>query len=1138
MKMQLVIGRSGCGKTTYLYKDLIKEAVKNPDRLYIVVVPEQFTLDTQKQLSEMHPGKSLFNVDILSFDRLSQRILEEKGEAGRILLDDMAKNFIIRRLITERKKELKILGSHPDRMGFIDEIKSFITELEQYAVSPEDLKQVAEHSEKEALKLKLKDIATIYEAYRQFMSKGFMSIQSRMERASELAQESAMLKDATMIFDGFTGFTPIQVDFLKGMASTVKSARFSVTMDPSEDFVRVGKRDDLFYLSRKTIRTLYAFAEETGSFVDKPILIDNPKTTRFSSSPALSHLEKNIFSSTEVMQLKGENLKSLEISSAPTPGDELIYCARKICSLVSDEGYSFSDIAVVVGDMTGYSRTAPSVFDAYGIPLFVDETEGVAYDPFVQFVRAVIKMCAEDFSYDSVFAFLRNPFSGFETEKTDLLENHCLALGLKGYLSWEKPFEKNPLKLSKKKLEEVEKSRINFLDITGKIRIFSKSGKVKISEIIRLLYEYLIEMGADKKVREMCEKLSESGSEVRALRIRKIYTMVMKLFEKLDTFLGTEKVSPSEFAALFESGLKGASVGEVPLSGDVVVMGDIERSRLPQIKVLFLLGVNDGILPSNVQEGGIISEIERRTLEDSGFEIASSARNNILSQLFYIYLNLTKPSERLYLSYSGADNEGSALEKSAIVDSVVALYDGLEIHENPSADEIISFENPRGSFRAFATGLRKIFLGEKAPEGWEDLRAWYHSSEEFSDKIKKLEALILTEKKEASISEDRAKGLYGTSISCSVTRLEKFAGCAFSHFLKYGLNLRERKIWSLNPSDVGNIYHDAVERFMRSATSDGKRVSDLRPEEIAALSEVAMEDALQQAQDLPLSYSAGGRYIKERIRRVFHRATDVITYQIREGSFEPLWLERSFNIKAGNDGKVNLYGRIDRADVAHVRGNALVRVIDYKSYDKDFDIPGIYSGTSLQLMVYLQAAMEEIKRQFSSENVVAAGAYYYSMSDPFIGEDKLKNGKDADAVDKAIKKHLRLSGISAYDMDVPDATDNDLSNKKSSDVAHIRLNKEGYIIEDGSVTDEVTLLRYSSDAIKVAELDGKRILSGDAAISPLRLDTRYTSCTYCPYGSVCGFDEMGGVDRYRDKPAESRKMMEKLGILPDDNDEE
>ena len=1116
MALQLILGRSGSGKTHHLYEQIIQEAIANPDRLYLVVVPEQFTLETQRELVLRHPGHALTNIDILSFHRLGIRILEAQGAMEREILDDTGKNFILRRIASQKSEELQLLRGNLKKMGYIDEIKSFLSELEQYQVSPEDILLLAKATDRPQLAMKLQDIHQMYEAYLAYTQEHFVTTEGMLSQVSQMVPDVSFLKKAVIAFDGFTGFTPIQLTLLSELLLVAEELRVTVTCDPQEDIVAQGEMQDLFYLSRETIRALMRIASEQGIAVKDPEICTEGFAHRYAKAPMLAHLEAQLFRPVSRQFREQEASSQIRICSLQSRREELRFCAREICRLRDQAGYSYGEMAVVTGDVSRYQDEIEKVFAEYGIPVFVDSTTKLVFHPFIDCVRGILQLFVDDFSYQSVFGYLRTGFTSLSTGDIDALENYVLASGIRGASMWKKEWKRNPLRVTEEELARYNVLRETVFSTFAPLREAFADKERTVRSLTEALYRFLVETQTAEQMAQHEAALREDGDLVRSEQMRQVYQIIMKLFEKLVHLLGVEKVTVREYKEILEAGLSAVSLGVTPPERDTVVFGDIQRTRLTQVKVLFLLGVNDGVIPSYGGEGGILSEFERESLRAQGASLAYGARENALLQNFYIYWNLTKPGEKLYMTFSRLDDEGKAQPKSVLISSILRLFHGLEVEAygdsggiaEPSLDFL---QTPDGALSWFAQTLRETLDGAPQDEVWMSLFSWYWTKALYSPRVERLLRAAQMQKLPRQLRKDTALSLYGEKLDCSVSRLEMYNNCPYKHFLNYGIKLQERMTYAFRAVDMGNVFHDAILRFAQKVEEEKLTFHDLTDPQVEDFADFAMKIVLSDMEQSALYHTAESSYMAERMRRVFARTARTVTWQIQQGSFEPVACEKPFLVQV--DDEISLKGRIDRIDLAEADDEQLVRVVDYKSSSKKLDLTQFYEGMSLQLLLYLKIATDSYRGKANGKTVKPAGLFYYGMVDPMVEEDKTDGSPE-----QMIRKKLRMEGRFEANEDVARAMDG--SGATHSDVVALDWNKNGSMSAKSATwtAEEMgSLLEYA----KTKAVDsGKEILAGEVSVSPMG-GKQTNACDYCAYRAVCGFDKRLPGYTYREKTCAS-----------------
>lgn len=1117
MALQFILGNSGSGKTSYIQNELIRLAKESPKKSFFMIVPEQFTMQTHRKLVELHPGHSLFNIDVLSFGRLSHRVFDELGGVSCRVLEETGKSLILRRVAQEKAQELTVLKKNMTKMGYIGEVKSLISELAQYSVTPSQLREAAEKLPKGSFSYKLNDVTAMYQGFLEFMEGRFTTAEETLSLLSDVVGQSALLKGSVIALDGFTGFTPLQSQLLKKLLAVSGQMYVTATMDVRESPYRCSGVHELFYMSKKMVRSLQKMADALHIPVSEPIFLGHTEKSRFASSDALFFLEQNLFRSPKERHALPKEDAAIQISSLKGPREEFHCAAREIARLVRVKGYRYREIAIVCGNLPGYVNYAKEVFAEYRIPLFIDQKTTVAYHPFIEFLRAALEVVLHDFSQDGVFRYLRSGLSGILREDVDRLENYCLAAGIRGYRKWKEPFCYLPRGYEEESLSALNETRKKVMDAFEGLYASLKEKGITVEGQTMAFYRFIRERDAQMWLKRKEEAYTAAGDLKNAKEYAQIYRIVMDLLDKLVELLGDEAMSLKEYAAILDAGYEAAKVGILPPGYDRVVFGDIERTRLEDVRALFFVGINDGVIPKKEGEGGILSQVEREALGKLDLELAPSVRERAFMQKFYLYLSLTKPSERLYLSYARVDGEGKALKSAYLIHTIVKMYENLsvrEVEEEPFLARIVTPENSR---ELFVTGLTSA--AEWAREGkeeeishWAALCRWYEAQGFWKEEALRLIDAARFRHTDTPISSAVTRLLYGTVLENSVTRLEAFAACAFSHFLSYGLRLKEREESGFYAVDMGNVFHEALERYANGMKERKHSWFTITEEESDALIAEALEQTILANHNLALFETARSQYAKERMGRILKRTVGALLHQVRQGKFTPDSFEVSFsnaedlqsvNFRLSEEEKMRLRGRIDRIDTYQKDDTLYVKVIDYKSGGTSFQFLNVYYGLQLQLVVYMNAALEMMKKRHPGSDVVPAGIFYYHVNDPLV---EAEEALSEDELRKRIFKELKLNGVVNEDREALEGLDGSLRESGvSSDVIPVGLNKDGSLKKTSktmSAKDFAAMSAYVNETILRL---GQRMTSGEASVSPYALAEK-TGCDYCEFRSVCQFD--------------------------------
>ena len=1117
MALQFILGNSGSGKTHYIHSRMIKEADADRDKKFLILVPEQFTMQTQRELVAMHSGHSIINIDVLSFGRLAYRVFDELGSFCYQVLEETGKNLILRRVAEEKAEELTVLRKNMTKIGYIGEVKSLISELAQYNVTPTQISQAIEKLPEGSFSYKLRDIQIMYQGFLDFLEGRFVTAEEVLELLIDVADQSKILRDSVIVLDGFTGFTPIQNLLLKKLLKIAEKIYVTVTIDVRENPWHCTGSHELFAMSKKMIASLQKMADELHISTEEPILLEHGKNSRFHESEALYFLEQNLFrNQRERYVLK--DTEEITVNSLKNPREELYYTAREIERLVRKQGYHYREIAIVCGDLSRYANYAKEVFEKYQIPLFIDQKITIVYHPFIEFLRAVLEVAQYDFSGESIFRYLRSGLAGISREDVDILENYCLAAGVIGYRKWSERFCYLPKGYHEDDLSAVNEIRGRVAEQFADLFSLLKKKDITVREQTNALYAFICARKVEEQLKRKEAEYEAAGDLKNAKEYAQIYRIVMDLFDKMVELLGDEVISLEDYAKILDAGYESAKVGIIPPGYDRVLFGDMERTRLNSIKALFVVGVNDGVIPKSGDFDGILSQIEREKLGEMQLELAPTVREKTFIQKFYLYLNLTKPTDRLYLSYARVDGEGKGMRSSYLIRVILNMYENLsvrEIEEEPLKERIVTSESAKDLLIEGIESAQMWQRNEKTEEVryWAALCRWYQSRREFDRELKELFDAARLIHKDTPISASVTKALYGTVLENSVTRLETFAACAFSHFLIYGLHLKERSESGFYAVDFGNVFHDVLERFAEGMVKNSYSWFTVTEEESEELLKEALEQSLGANHNLALYENARSSYARERMYRILKRTVSALLYQVRKGRFTPDCFEVSFsyaeNLKSvhfhlSEEEKMHLQGRIDRIDTYRDADKLYVKVIDYKSGNMSFQLLNVYYGLRLQLVVYMNAALEMMQQRYPDYEAVPAGIFYYHVDDPMIEADETIEEEE---LQKKIFQKLKLNGVVNEDREVINTLDTSMEIESSvnSSVIPVGVNKDGSLKKVSktlSTKDFAALSSYVNETILHL---GQRMMQGDIGVSPYELAGK-TGCDYCEFRGICHFD--------------------------------
>lgn len=1129
MALQFYFGPSGSGKSKRLHQDVLHMAAKEPDCNFLFLVPDQFTMQTQTDLVKESPGGGIMNIDVLSFGRLTHRIFEETGYGRKPVLDDTGKSLVLRKVASSVKEELPVLSGNLNKIGYIHEIKSAISEFKQYGLSVERVGELAEFSKSRGtLYYKLKDLKTLYQAFDTYVAERFITTEDTLALLSQAVHESKIMKNSVVIFDGFTGFTPIQYRLIAELMELSRMVIVSVTLGEGENPYRIMGEQELFYLSKKTVRDLQKWAQKRNVRQAEDVYLGKDGLPRFRESRELAHLEKQLFRYPlkPYEESQKDSIPAIQIREAMSPAGEVRGACILIKKLVLEQNYSYRDIAVVTGELETYGDFFEREAATYDIPVFIDRTRGILLNPFLEYIRSALRIVLQNFSYESVFHYLRSGLADFTMEETDLLENYILATGIKGRKKWGELFTRNAT-------EQINELRAR---LYGQMTPLLQKQETA-SGYVKALYEFIVAGRIQEKLLTFEEQFRADGEEERAKEYAQIYRLVMELLNQIEGLLREEAMTLQEFADILDSGFAEIEVGTIPGGVDRVIVGDMERTRLNQVKVLLFLGVNDGNIPRNANKGGIISDIDREFLKDSDIELAPTPRQQMFTQRLYLYMNMTKPSERLYLSYARISSDGKTLRPSYLIDTVKALfpcaYQGNLMEGKESVTERIM--GKKDALPYVAEELRERAQGRAGGMTDEEffcLCRIYWEDTAFRSQMEKLLQAAYEHYEHKPLGAMIARMVYGTVLENSVSRLERYAACAYAHFLQYGLNLKEREVFQLENTDLGNIYHEVLEVFSHRLKEHGYTWLDFPKEEGEQLLWEALENCSMQYGETILYSSARYQYMIERMYRILKRTIWALKEQLKSGKFMPEAFEMSFsrvenldavNITLSEEEKMKLRGRIDRLDTCEDEDHIYVKVIDYKSGNKKFDLAAVYYGLQLQLIVYMNVAAEMMKKSHPDKEVVPAALLYYHVNDPMI---KSEEELSPEQVNDQLLKELRMNGLVNDSEEVIGLLDGSFATKSS--IIPVERKSDGSLSARSSVVKRQDYEVISNYVNQKMHQFGTEILQGNIEVNPCEQGNT-ESCTYCTFREICAFD--GKIPGF-----EKRKPGHGMDVLKDEQD--
>lgn len=1128
MAVQFIFGGSGRGKTYFLQHKIMEEAVKNPKKDYIMIVPEQFTMQTQKDMIRISPGHGIMNVDVQSFVRLAFRVFSETGAGNVQVLDDLGKIMILKKVLSNKKDDLKYFGRNINKDGYISEIKSFMSELIQYGADENEIEKMIQASEnKTVLKYKLQDMSVAFSAFKEYIDKNYITSEELLSVFADVISQSGLLKGAVICLDGFTGFTPLQYRLLRELIKIAEKVYITVTADERESVINKGKNYQLFFMSRKTVNNIRLIASETGVEVLDDIWTGKEiSQTRFGSSKELEWLERNLFRYPYKRYNNGKECEVSDISChvLKYAEDEIDFVVQKIKRLLVNEGCRYRDIAIVAGSLETYGNIIEHAMKKAGIACFIDQKRGVQSSVLVRAIDALLQIIIKDFSYEDIMDYLKGCLSWTSDSQNDILDNYLLATGIRGFKAWNR--EWNTSYAYRRMIDKskefangiVENVRLSVIEnLSGFYEKVAK-GKHTVRDYATALVEFFERQHFYEKLMELADDYEENENFDMASEYRQLYDMVIEVLEKLVSIMGDEEMLLKEFKDILDVGFSEARIGVIPPGIDQVMAGDLSRTRISNIKYMFLVGANSSNIPKGSGSGGIISESERNFLAENEFELAPTARQQVYTEQFYLYLNLTKPSKHLYITYCDSERDGSVNEPSYIISRINKIFPTINVKfEERKKNEENAWSDDDGK-KYLIAGLRN---GDFSDKKWQEIYNRYFKSEDDKSTLNKILKAAFFKENKSSISKKVAKSLYPENLRGSTSQLERYAACAFSYFMQYGLKLQERQEHSIEAYDIGNIVHDTLDMYTKILLANNMKWQDVDKKEQERIAGECVEKAVSLCKDGIMRDTSRNQYMIKRIHNVVNKTIWAISKQMSQGSFDTIDSELIFETVGKSDKTdeelIKLVGKIDRLDGFTDGSKDYVRVIDYKTGNKELSLSELYYGLQMQLVIYLKASVDKAAR--TKKIVVPAGMLYYRIKDPILTERVTPEN-----VEQKTLESLAMNGLVNGDSPMLEGSDKNLESNDGvyqpdyiSSVSNIETGKKGQIKKSSGITNTDCLNELIDFTEKKVVDMSEEILDGNTSVNPYKtMDSQPKSaCMYCAFKSVCRFDSRLYGNDYR-----------------------
>jgi ATP-dependent helicase/nuclease subunit B len=1123
MSLRFILGGAGSGKTYSCFEEIKSNLLREREEPSLChslfLCPEQSTFQMEIDLIKHLGTKGLLGARVVSFERLSWWILREVGGITKEFVDDIGVKMIIRRILEENKNNLKVFSNQGRNPGFIDNLFDLHKEFKNHRITKELLKTALENISKGMLKDKLEDFYTIFQGLETYLGNKLTG-NDKLEILAKQLLASYNFRNCDVWIDGFHGFTPQEYNVIASIMKISRTTSISLCLPPKYSKIPP-KRDDAFFHLWETMDKLLTLGKSNSVKLGESVFLNEKK--RFLSREFI-HIEKNLY---RYPTIKEVNTGGIEIISAGTREDEVTFAAMESIKLCRDWGYRWRDIGIIVRDIENYKSLLQRTFDLYDIPLFIDGKRDVAHHPLMELIRSLFEIASKGLLYEPVLRYLKTDLVVDVTrDQVDLLENYVLEYGIKG----KKWIEDSPWNYYKKSMgedlgkpsekEEEFLERINSIRYKG-TRILKEfynqlNRGSSVEDICDLIIKTIDSLDIEKTLEDWKKEENRKGNLVKAQEHQQVYQEFLNLIAQVKEILGDQRIPFDDLSKVISSGLEGIRLGIIPQGLDQISVGNLDRSRNPEVKIIFLLGVNEGILPKKVSDRGLLSDDDRITLLERGkLILANDSRSKAFHEQFVIYQALTRASEKLYITFARADEEGKTLLPSSLVARIMELTPNIAVKK---AEEILLTPPLVGHWdyglKKLSTTVR-VSKTEKISSFWIDTYNWLQKNK--GEKLQLVIDGLKYQNSENPISSETVAAIYGNRIKTSVSRLERFNMCPFAHFLMTGLKLKGRRIQRVEAPDLGELFHMSVYKTSKKIKDEKLDWKNLTKDDCNTIASNIIDELAPLVQNEALISTPRLKYLLRKLKRTVKTALWLISEHGKMGEYESIGLEIGFGsgeelppllIDLDGEGTMEISGRIDRVDLIKTQKGNFLRVIDYKSGTSSLELYEIFYGLKMQLLLYLDVVLT-YGEMLAKAPCSPGGFMYFDIRAPLLPWDSSAVEGD---VDTELMKKLKLKGMVLKDIDLIKTLDKDLQGH--SKILPLGLKNDESFHPYSKIFSDKDYLRLRDHVRTIIKKIGLAILKGDVSISPCKIEAK-KACDYCDYLSVCQFDPSFEGNKYR-----------------------
>lgn len=1076
--LHIWMGRANTGKSARVLEQ-IRELGDSSKQL--LLVPEHASHQAELDLARACGDTASRHGEVLSFRLLANRVLAQTGGAADGVLDAGGKLLMMQLALQEALPVLKVYARPSRKAPFLAELVAVCDELQSCRIRPEQLGEACQGLEGMSGE-KVRDLSLIYAAYLSRLSGDGADRRDLMTKLAERLEESGYAAGKDVFLDGFSYFTAQEEQVIRILLKSARSVTITLLGEEKEDL-------EIFQQSVRTRDRLIRLSEQCGTNCEVEYLV-NPEPAN-----ALQHLEAYFFG--EARRWEGD-CDGVELYRADNQFAEAEYVASRILELVRTGEYRFRDIAVAARNLDDYAPTIENVFERYGVPVYLSRRSDILEKPVLSLIAGALDAVAGGCEYEDMFRWLKTGLAGLTDGECDLLENYVIEWDIHGSM-WlrEEDWTANPAGWQEgfspeqtAQLEEINRLRLRVSGPLGRLDRGLREAPGAIGKL-KALWAFLEEIGLKEQMEERTDQLEKLGELQQAAEYRQLWELLCSVMDQFADTLGDMPLDREEFARLLKLVLTQYDVGTIPVSLDQVQISQITRNDRHQVKCLFLMGANDHVLPAVQSNTGLLSREDRSLLLDQGIELAPSGMDLFHIELQNLYAALAQPTQRLTVTWPAADLGGTPLRPSFVIGRIRSLL--------PGVDEAV--EQGDHSYRLTApVPALEMAAGSRGGALWQ----YFAQDGRYGERLAGMDRAARMTR--GRLSPQAVETLYGRSYRMSASRIDRLSSCHFAYFMQYGLRAKERTPAGFDASQVGTFLHYVLENVTREAVARGG-FAVLPEEELHGLIDAAIRKYIDTAMPGFDSRDARFRYLFRRLGKTVTTIVENVSEELSQSDFVPLAFELEFSdsgplpaisIHAG-DASLTVAGKVDRVDGWLKDGKLYLRVVDYKSGKKAFDLSDVYHGLNIQMLLYLFTLQREGREYFGHE-IVPAGVLYLPARDVLVSAPRSAGESQ---VREAIDKELRRSGMVLSQPEVLHAMEHSALTEPR--FLPLTLGRDGSIAKGVATAEELGKLSRYVD--RLLEKIARELRGGNIDADPCGHGENDSACTYCEFASACHFME-------------------------------